>query len=65
MTEPEPIPTHQEFQDFLNDECPKVLSKRPDLYEALSSRNWTDRRWRRIHDWRQYVLALEEFFTNH
>lgn len=62
---PRDYPDEEEFDEFLQDEeCAQIIDKRSELYQQLCNQKWHEwiesaKKWRRIRDWRTYVLGLE------
>lgn len=59
----ENFPSQEEFNEFLDEQCPMLFNYRPDLYMELCInkwRNWNEssHRWQTISDWKAYTKAL-------
>src|ERR1035437_7329479 len=51
-------PSREEFEEFIEDECPRIEEYRPDLYDYLEEKEWSTPTGP-IRDWRKFVTGLE------
>lgn len=56
----ENIPSPEEFSCFIAEHCPKVKERIPNLWDKLEARNWRDRKFLPIKNWKLYAQGLEE-----
>lgn len=61
---PKDYPSEREFEAFIeNEPLDGIVNKRDKLYSDLTDAKWHDwngRQWKRIRDWKAYVIALDQ-----